>query len=227
MTPREIKLKAFAGLSNLLLILGAVFFLGAGTFRFWQAWVYMFLFGGSSLLITLYLMDKDMDLLQRRLKAGPAGEKEKKQKVIQLFAGISFIALMLVPALDQRFFLSEVPFFLTLIADLFVIVGFFIVFLVFKENTYTSAVIETEERQTVISTGPYAKVRHPMYSGALLMLLFTPLALDSYWAIIFFFPIFFVIVLRLLDEEKFLSQNLPGYAEYCKTVPFRLIPGVW
>jgi protein-S-isoprenylcysteine O-methyltransferase Ste14 len=227
MTPREIRLKAFAGLSNLLLILGAVFFIGAGTFRFWQAWIYLLLFGGSSLLITLFLMKKDMELLQRRLRAGPGGEKEKKQKVIQVFASLSFIVLMLYPALDQRFHLSAVPLSLTLVGDLLVIVGFYIVFLVFKENTYTSAVIETDVHQTVVTTGPYAKVRHPMYSGALLMLLFTPMALGSYGAVVFFFPIALVIVIRLLDEEKFLSRNLAGYREYCHRVRYRLIPGIW
>ncbi|MGZ3883534.1 MAG: methyltransferase family protein [Bacteroidia bacterium] len=227
MIASAIKRKAFVGLAQLVLILGLIFVLCSGTFRFWQAWVYLLLFGGSSLLITLYLMKKDPGLLQRRLSAGPAGEKAPKQKIIQAFAGLSFLALMAFPGLDQRFGWSQVPFYLSVTGDVFVVAGFYIVFLVFKANTYTSAVIETVENQTVISSGPYAVVRHPMYSGALLMLLFTPLALDSYYTLLFFIPIFITIIFRLLDEEKYLSLNLPGYINYCKKVRYRLIPGFW
>lgn len=209
------------------MILGLILFLCAGTLGFWQAWVYLLVFGGSSLLITLYLMKKDLELLQRRLKAGPTGERTAKQKIIQVFASLSFLAIIAVPGLDQRFNWSQVPPYLTIAGNALVVTGFYIVFLVFKENTYTSATIETAQGQTVTSTGPYAIVRHPMYSGALLLLLFTPLALDSYGALLFFIPIFAAIVFRLLDEEKFLSLNLPGYAEYCRNVRYRLVPGLW
>lgn len=227
MQASAIKRKALLGLFNLITLLGLILFLCAGSIRFWQAWLYLGLFGGSCLLITLYLMNKDLDLLQRRLTAGPAGEKTAKQKIIQTFASLSFLAIMAVPGLDQRFGSAQVPLWLTLTGDVFVVAGFYVVFLVFKANTYTSALIETAENQTVISTGPYALVRHPMYSGALLMLLFTPLALNSYHALPFFLPLLAVIIFRLLDEEKFLSANLPGYKEYCAKVRYRLIPGLW
>ena len=227
METRAIKRKAIFGLVQLMLVLGIVIFFAAGTLRFWQGWLYLFTFCVSCLLVTLYLVKKDLALLERRLKAGPGGEKENTQKIIQLFASLSFVCIMLVPGLDQRFNWSRVPDLLVVISCLMAALGFYIVFLVFRENTYTSAVIETAEGQSVISTGPYSKVRHPMYSGALLMLLFTPPALDSYWGLIFFFPIFFVIVVRLLDEEKFLSKNLAGYSDYCMKVRYRLIPGLW
>lgn len=227
MTSSAITRKALTGLAQLVVVLGLIFFLGAGTMRFWQAWVYLFLFGGSALLITLYLAKKDQDLLQRRLAAGPGGEPTASQKIIQAFAGLSFLAIIACPALDQRFGWTHVPLWLTVAGDLMVVAGFYTVFLVFKENTYTSAVIETAEHQTVTSTGPYAVVRHPMYSGALLMLLFTPFALDSYWALLCFIPIGTAIVFRLLDEEKFLSLHLAGYTDYCSKVSYRLIPGVW
>jgi protein-S-isoprenylcysteine O-methyltransferase Ste14 len=113
------------------------------------------------------------------------------------------------------------------LGDIFVLLGLLIVFLVFKENSYAAGVIEVGKGQKVISTGPYAIVRHPMYTGALLMLCFVPLALGSWWGLVFVFPMFIVIVFRLLDEEKFLSKNLPGYEGYRQKTRYRLVPLVW
>lgn len=224
---RNDKRKALFGLLWLSIILWLFLFIPAGTLDFWQAWIYLFLFCGSSLLITLFLMKRDMELLKRRLNAGAAAEKEKSQKIIQLLASFSFIGILLTPGFDHRFNWSDVPYYLVITGEIFVVLGFYIVFLVFKENSYTSATIEIAENQKVISTGPYSVVRHPMYSGALLMLVFTPLALGSYWGYAFVILIFMVIVWRLLDEEKFLTRNLPGYATYCIKTPFRLIPAIW
>jgi protein-S-isoprenylcysteine O-methyltransferase Ste14 len=168
-----------------------------------------------------------MELLKRRLNAGAAAEKERSQKIIQTFASFIFVGILLTPGFDHRFRWSDVPACLVITGDIFVVLGFFIVFRVFRENSYTSAAIEIAEKQTVISTGPYAVVRHPMYSGALLMLLFTPLALGSFWDFLFVILIFAVIVWRLLDEEKFLTKNLPGYAAYCHKTRFRLVPAIW
>ncbi len=221
------KKKALAGLGWLTVILGLSLFLPAGTPDFWQAWVYLFIFSGSSLAITLFLMKRDMELLKRRLRAGAVAEKERSQKIIQTFARFIFIGVLLVPGFDHRFNWSHVPVFLVVTGEIFVAVGFYIVFLVFRENSYTSATIEIAENQKVISTGLYAVVRHPMYSGALLMLLFTPLALGSFWDLPFVILIFIVIVWRLLDEEKFLAKNLSGYSAYCQKTRFRLIPMVW
>jgi protein-S-isoprenylcysteine O-methyltransferase Ste14 len=219
--------KAFGGLFFLVLILGCSLFLPAGTIDYWQAWVYLAIFFVSAGAITFYLMRKDTALLQRRVNAGPAGEKEKTQKIIQSIAQFAFIAIFLVSAFDHRFRWSHVPQVAAIAGDILVAAGFFIVFLVFKENTYTSATIEVDAEQKVISTGPYALVRHPMYSGALLMLIGTPVALDSWWGLPALIPIAAVIVWRLLDEEKFLAANLPGYTEYCKTVRSRLIPDIF
>jgi protein-S-isoprenylcysteine O-methyltransferase Ste14 len=221
------KKKALMGLVTLTVILGLLLFISAGTLNFWRAWVYLLLFSGSSVLITLFLIRNDMELLKRRLNAGATAEKSMSQKIIQTFASFAFIAILIIPGFDHRFGWSDVPLFLVFVAEFFVLLGFYIVFRVFRENSYTSATIEIAENQQVISTGPYAVVRHPMYSGALLMLLFTPLALGSYWGLIGFILIFIVIVLRLLDEEKFLSVNLPGYTEYCQKTRFRLIPFIW
>ena len=221
------KQKALAGLGWLTIILGLSLFIPAGTLDFWQAWVYLFIFSGSSLAITLFLMKRDMELLKRRLKGGATAEKEKSQKIIQSFARFIFIGVLLTPGFDHRFKWSHVPVFLVIAGEIFVALGFFIVFLVFRENSYTSAIIEIAENQKVISKGPYAVVRHPMYSGALLLLLFTPFALASFWDLPFVVLIFIVIIWRLLDEEKFLSKNLSGYSAYCQKTRFRLVPMIW
>lgn len=224
---QAIKWKAYFGLFWLIVIMGLLFFLPAGTLNYWQAWVYLFIFGISSLLITLFLMKKDVELLKRRVNAGAAAENEKSQKIIQAFAQFIFIGIMLVPGFDHRFVWSQVPVYLVIAGDVFAALGFFIVFFVFKENSFTSAIIEIAENQKVISTGPYKIVRHPMYSGALLLLLFTPLALGSFWAFPFVILMIVIIIYRLLDEEKFLSKNLDGYKSYCQRTPFRLIPWIW
>ena len=218
--------KAFGGLFFLVMVLGGVLFLPAKTFQYWQAWVYIAVFAVASAAITIYLMKKDTALLQRRVNAGPADEKRPIQKIIQTVAQVAFLAIFVVSAFDHRFGWSGVPLFVVIVSDLLVAVGFYIVLLVFKENTFTSATIEVAAGQKVISTGPYAFVRHPMYSGALLLLIATPSALGSWWGMLAFFPIALVILWRLLDEEKFLKANLPGYLEYCSKVPYRLIPGI-
>jgi protein-S-isoprenylcysteine O-methyltransferase Ste14 len=222
-----VKRKSLLGLIWLILALGLMLFIPAGTLDFWQAWIYLIIFSISSLLVTLYLMKNDTELLKRRIKAGSKAEKERSQKIIQFFAGFSFMGILIVPGLDHRFRWSDVPLYQVIAGEIFVAIGFFIVFIVFKENTFASATIETAENQTVVSTGPYAIVRHPMYSGALLMLLFTPLALGSYWGVLFVILMIVVIVGRLLEEEKFLSKTLPGYNAYCQKTRFRLIPQIW
>ena len=144
-----------------------------------------------------------------------------------IFTSIGFLALILVPAFDFRFGWPAVPLALVAAGDVLVAVGYSIIFLVYKENTFTSATIEVAEDQKVITTGPYALVRHPMYAGALLYLLGTPLALGSWWGLLPFAATLPFLLWRLFDEEAFLSKNLPGYAEYRDTVRYRLVPGVW
>ena len=161
------------------------------------------------------------------MKAGPRAEKEKSQKAIQFFASLAFIGTLVLPALDHRLHWSHVPFLYVVAGDLLVVIGFMAVFVVYRENTFTSATIEVAPNQRVISTGPYALVRHPMYAGALAMLMATPVALGSWWGTLTFVPMIAVIVLRLLDEERFLEKRLPGYAEYCRNVRFRLVPYIW
>ena len=222
-----LNIRAVAGLLQLLIIMAVLIFVPAGTLDYPRAWMFLAVFFTPVLAITIYLMKNDPKLLERRIKAGPADEKETSQKIIQFFAMIDFIAVMLVPAFDHRFGWSAVPPYVVAAGDIIVVLGFLIVFLVFKENTFTSAIIELSTEQKVISTGPYALVRHPMYIGALIMLVGVPLGLGSWWGLLTVVPMTLVIVWRLLDEEKFLAKNLAGYSEYQNVVRYRLLPLVW
>ena len=219
--------KAWKGLTVFFVALGLLVLLPAGTLYYWQGWIYLAVFFISTTAITLYLMKKDPALLARRMNAGASAEKETTQKVIQFVAQIAFVALFLVSSFDHRFAWSHVPPLIVVVGDILVGVGFFIVFLVFKENTFTSATIEVAQAQRVITTGPYARVRHPMYSGALVLLLGTPLGLGSWWGLAAFVPMLLIIIWRLRDEEKFLSQNLSGYRAYLHKVRARLVPWLY
>ena len=223
----DLNKRAFAGYLNLQVILALLLFTPAWSLHYWQAWIYWIVFGVSTLLITLYFLKHDPGLIERRIEAGPGAEREKNQKIIQAVAAVLFGALMIVPGLDHRFHWSHVPVPIVLAADLLVALGFLIVFLVFRENTYTAGTIRVETEQRVISTGPYRMVRHPMYSGGLTMILATSLALGSVWGLLLGLAMCGVIVVRLLDEEKYLTANLLGYREYCAKVRSRLVPALW
>jgi protein-S-isoprenylcysteine O-methyltransferase Ste14 len=219
--------KTILGFAFLMMILALALFIPAGSLIFWQAWVYLAVWAACTILITAYLFKYDQALLAGRVKAGPVAETQKSQKVIQGLASLFFIGLFIVPGLDYRFSWSNVPPILSLIADGFVALGFLIVFLTFRENSYTRATIEVSQEQRVITTGPYRVVRHPMYAGASLLLIFTPLALGSWLALLFSVLLILVIVVRLSDEEKFLKQSLIGYTKYCQKVRYHLVPNVW
>src|SRR5262245_61949337 len=223
----ELTRQAWLGVAKLVAVLLLCLFLPAWSFEFWQAWTYLGVSGASVAAITWYLQKQDPELLRRRLAAGPAAETERRQKVIQTIASISFAGIFLVAGLDHRQGWSNVSVSLVLAGDVLVLLGLGIVFLVFRENSYTSATIETTDDTPVISTGPYAVVRHPMYAGAFLFLIGTPLALGSLWALLSVALLVFAIVLRLLDEERFLLQRLPGYGEYLSRKKYRLIPFIW
>lgn len=224
---KDLNKKAFGGLFFLVICLALSLFLPAWTLDYWQAWIFLAIFSASVLAITVYLMKKDPKLLERRVNAGPGAEKKTSQKIIQFIAQIAFIAVLVFPSVDHRFAWSVVPPYIVVVGDVLVALGLLIVFFVFRENTFTSAIIDVSPEQEVISTGPYALVRHPMYIGALVMLLGVPLALGSWWGLLAIIPITLVIVWRLLDEEKFLAKNLSGYLEYQNKVKYRLVPFIW
>ena len=210
-----------------LLVMAGLLFVPAGTLDYWQAYLFMAVFLGGSAAITVYLAIKDPKLLDRRMKVGPTAEKEPTQKIIMVVALLGFFALLVVSGLDRRFMWSSVPPWVTVLGDILVGLGFLSVFFVIRVNSYAASTIQVAEGQTVVSTGPYAVVRHPMYAGVLPLLIGTPLALGSWCglgALILFMP---ALIWRLLDEERFLHKNLPGYTEYTRKVRDRLVPFVW
>jgi protein-S-isoprenylcysteine O-methyltransferase Ste14 len=223
----ELNKKASQGLVELIVVMAALTFLPAWTFEYWQAWILLAVFFACTLAIDLYLVKNDPKLLERRLKAGPGSEKEKSQQIIQAMAIVAFVTIFVFSALDHRFGWSPVPPFVSILGDVLVALGLYFVFLVFKENTFTSGIIEVGDDQKVVATGPYALVRHPMYIGALVMLVGVPLALGSLWGLLTIVPMVFVLVIRLLDEEKFLARNLAGYSEYQSKVRYHLVPLIW
>lgn len=204
--------------------LGLFLFLPAGTWKFWQAWMWLVMMVTLMLVTLRYLLKNDPALLARRMRM-----RERvgaQQKII----GVSFIFLLasfIVPGLDQRYGWSQMPAWVAILADTIVAIGYLMVLWVFKTNTYTSRIVEVEAGQKVISSGPYAIVRHPMYVGAFLVYAASPLALGSYWAVLPGLMILPVLIFRILDEEKLLLHDLPGYREYTQKVTYRLLPGIW
>lgn len=224
---QQVNRNALIGLVRLMLVLPAVVFLPAWTLRYWQAWTCLGVFFLCVIAITADMMKTNPALLARRLKAGPAAETKKSQKLIQTMAAAAFVTIFLVPALDHRFGWSRMSVAVEIAGDVLIAAGFAFVYWVFKENSFTSGVIEVAADQQVITTGPYAIVRHPMYLGSLIMLLGIPLSLGSWWGLWTIVLITTVIVARLLDEEKFLARNLAGYADYVQRMPYRLLPLIW
>ncbi len=214
------------GLVVMSVLIGLALILAAGTLNYWQAWVFLGVGAVSSVLLTLSMI-KNPILLENRIKYGPTAEKRTIQKIIVLCAGIPAIAAFIVPALDRRFGWSNVPFWLSIAGDILIIVSMWMVYRVFKENSFGSATVEVANDQKVISTGPFAIVRNPMYACAAVYFIGTSLALGSYWGLIASILTILGLVWRLFDEEKFLAQNLPGYTEYCAKVRWHLIPGIF
>jgi protein-S-isoprenylcysteine O-methyltransferase Ste14 len=219
--------KTILGFAFLMICLALALFLPAGTIQFWQAWVFLAVFAVCTDLITLYLVRYDRRLLAGRVRAGPVAETQVSQQIIQSLASLFFIGVFVVAGLDRRFGWTSVPAAVSVVCAGVVALGFGIVFLVFRENSFTSGTIEVADEQKVVTTGPYRLVRHPMYAGALLLMLAAPLALGSWAALPFVLPLILVIIARLGEEEKFLGENLAGYEEYRRKVRYRLIPFVW
>jgi protein-S-isoprenylcysteine O-methyltransferase Ste14 len=208
------------GIPALFLIL----FLPAGTFSYWEAWIYLAILLIPMLVVMAYFLKKTPEFLVRRMKLK---EKEGEQKIIVKLALIPFLLAFILPGIDKRLGWSNVPVFIIVAADILVCIGYIFVVLVFKENQFASRIIEVVEGQKVIQSGPYRIVRHPMYMGSTLMYVASPLALGSYWAIIpavFIIPIF---IARIINEEKVLTKELEGYLEYKQRTRYRLIPGIW
>ena len=161
--------RAFTALLVLILVMATLLFIPAGTLDYWQAWTFLIVYFSVSVAITLYLVKYDQKLLQRRMSGGPAAEKETTQKIVMSIVSVGFIGLLIVPALDRRFEWSHMPALAALAGEALMLLAWLAIFFVFKENTFTSATIELAPEQKVISTGPYALVRHPMYAAGLVL----------------------------------------------------------
>jgi len=205
-------------------VIGALLFIPAGSLKFWQGWTYLLIMFVPGLLALMYFYKHDPELVERRLLVK---EKVREQKLIMTFVYITFSVAFLLPGLDHRFGWSHPPLRLTVFSQAVVFCAYLMTVWVMKVNRFAARTIQVEPGQTVISTGPYRIVRHPMYLGGSVMFLFTPLALGSYFALPAFALIIPLVVLRLLNEEKVLRQELPGYPEYCLRTRFRLVPFVW
>jgi protein-S-isoprenylcysteine O-methyltransferase Ste14 len=219
--------RAFTGFIFLFAVVAVAAFGSAGSVNDGRAWATLMVFFGCAGVITVWLWRRDKSLLERRVKSGPGSEPDPTQNIIQAFAGLVFLATFAVPGFDRRFGWSHVPLALSLAGDGMIAIGFLIVFLTFRANTFTAGVVEIAEGQHVIDSGPYAVVRHPMYAGALIMIAGIPLALGSWWGLVPAVLLVPVLVWRLIREEAFLAANLAGYRDYRGRVRYRLAPSLW
>jgi protein-S-isoprenylcysteine O-methyltransferase Ste14 len=224
---RPLTERAIKATLEFLATLWVLIFVPVWSLSYWQGWLLWLHVCTWCGALTLYFARHDPALLERRLSAGPAAEREPSQKRIQAFAAVAAISILVVSVLDHRFGWSAVPAGAVLLGNALVVLGFLAVFVVLRANTFASAIVEVTPGQRVVSSGPYAVVRHPMYSGALLLFSGIPLALGSWWGLAGVAAMAGVLVARLLDEERYLVRHLPGYDDYRREVRWRLLPGVW
>jgi protein-S-isoprenylcysteine O-methyltransferase Ste14 len=223
-TTRSLKTRLILRSLISVIFVAAFLFVPAGSLRYWQGWLLMAILFLPMPITSVYFLKRDPQLVERRLRTE---EKITQQKTIIRWAQLVVFASLLIPGLDFRFGWSRVPVWLTILSQLLVFAGYLITLWVMKENSFASRTVQVEEGQRVIATGPYRLVRHPMYFGAVVMLLFTPLALGSWWALPGYLLVIPLIVLRLLHEEKMLRRDLPGYSDYCLRTRSRLLPFLW
>jgi protein-S-isoprenylcysteine O-methyltransferase Ste14 len=220
-----IKLTATALIGFVVFV--ALLFLPAGTFDYWQAWLFLTVFTVSTGVPAAYLFRRRPAALQRRMRAGPWAETRTVQKIVIGVAGVSALGQLVLCALDHRFGWSAVPVAVSAGGDVLVAVGLGIALLALVQNSYAAANVTVEPGQTTVSTGLYGFVRHPMYLGNLVMMSGVPLALGSWWGLLILIPGVCVLAARILDEEKMLEQELDGYRDYARTVRYRLFPYLW
>ncbi|HIF74499.1 MAG TPA: isoprenylcysteine carboxylmethyltransferase family protein [Porticoccaceae bacterium] len=216
--------RVILGLAFLPVVIWLLILLPAGTNNFWQVYLYFSLLLILVLLGFVYFIQHDPALIERRLNIR---EKESKQKWLVLVMGISVITIYMISGFDKRFNWSDIPVWLVLLADLISLCGYMLILLVFKENSFAGRIIKVETDQLVVATGPYAHVRHPMYSGAILMYVTTPIALGSWWGLLPVIIISIALMVRSIMEEEVLQRDLVGYSDYSQQVKWRLIPAIW
>jgi protein-S-isoprenylcysteine O-methyltransferase Ste14 len=223
----KLALKTIAAMAFSVVFFGVALFVPAGTVDYWQAWVFIAVFLTATMVPSAYLAVRNPAALARRMKAGPTAETRPVQRIVMSATVLLVIAALVVSALDHRFGWSSVPLWLIVVGDVLVVGGLVLSQLVVVQNSYAAATITVEVDQPLVSTGLYGVVRHPMYLGALIMMVGMPPALDSLWGLVVVAVALPVLAARILDEEKMLRQELPGYPEYTSLVRKRLVPGVW
>jgi protein-S-isoprenylcysteine O-methyltransferase Ste14 len=209
-----------------LVAFGLMLFLPAGTFHYWQAWVFLAVFALSTWIPSVYLMRTNPAALERRMR-GPLAETRTLQRIVIAVLFICFPAMFVVSALDHRFGWSPVPASISIVGDVLVAVGLSVAMLVVIQNGYAAVNVTVEAGQHLVSTGMYGLVRHPMYTGNVILMVGVPLALGSYWGLVLVIPGLIVLALRIRDEEDLLEHELSGYREYTQQVHYRLVPYVW
>lgn len=207
-----------------IIFVGLILFLPAGTFKYWNAWLYLGTMFIPMFFALIYLIIKDPDLLDKRMKTK---EKEKTQKIYLASSFPAFMIPLIFSGLDFRFGWSPVPELIAYISAFIMLCGYVMFFMVMKQNSYASRVIEIQEEQKLIDTGLYSVVRHPMYTAATLLFFFAPLVLGSFYGLISSLFIPFLLVIRIKNEEKVLLNGLKGYDLFMKKVKYRMIPFVW
>lgn len=210
--------------SLLPVLIGLLILIPSGTFSYWQAYLYLAVILIPMMFVILFFIKNDPHFLERRIRTI---EKEKQQKIIQLTFSFFFFSGYIISGFDRRFGWSDIPTNIVVCADIAVLMGYILVFFVFKQNSYASRIVEVEKNQKVITDGLYSYVRHPMYLGIIIMYIPTPIALGSYWGMIPMATVPVALVFRILNEEKVLCNELDGYKEYCQKTRYRLIPFIW
>lgn len=207
-----------------ILIISALLFIPAGSVRYWNAWLFMGVLFVPMLFVIGYLIIRDPELLYKRMKTD---EKEKTQRKVVLITSFSFLSSFIIAGLDYRFGWSKVPIFFEILSALIVLTGYVLFYIVMRQNSYASRVVEVQEKQKVIDTGLYSLVRHPMYFAAILMFMFMPLVLGSFYALIPLLVFPSQMSTRMKNEEEILEKGLDGYIRYKEKVKYRIIPFVW
>jgi protein-S-isoprenylcysteine O-methyltransferase Ste14 len=208
-------------------VFAAMLFVPAGTIDYWQAWVFLGVVAVAAWAPVIDVLRTNPVALQNRMRGGPAAESRGAQKLAMAGLYVSLAAMVVVSVLDHRFGWSWVSTPICLLGDLLVAVGLGVVAAVVIQNRYAAATVQVQAGQTVVSTGLYGLVRHPMYTGNLIMMAGIPLALGSLWGLVFVVPGLIVLASRIHDEEKLLRDGLTGYRDYTAQVRYRLAPGIW
>lgn len=210
-----------------LIVLGALLFVPAGTLAYGPGWAFIVVFTLLTNGIGVYLALKDPELLERRMRGGPTAETRSVQRVLIAVIAVAVLATPVVAALDWRLGWSRAPVAVIVLGDVLVALGLALTFVVLLQNRYAASAIRIMAGQTLVSTGLYGVVRHPMYLGALILVIGEPLALGSYWGLLVLLVVVPALALRIADEEDMLANELPGYRDYRHAVRYRLVPGIW